>query len=530
MTDFAVDELPLASALDGTELLYGLQGSTDVGITPSQVADYILGRADTSELIRDVVGATLVAGSGISISVDDSPNTITISATGSSAFNGITGGTNTTAAMIVGTGASLSATGSGTIHATSSDTLHTARTIGGVSFNGSANITVASATGGFTVSGGDLALGANNLTMTGSIGATGARVTKGWFTDLQCTNAMAGDITGNAATASAVAAANLTGATLAAGVTASSLTSVGTLTGLAVAGQVAITSTNAAGFAVGANGSTTPVLNIDCSVASQVSGITIQGKASGSGVTITATGGTNEAITISSKGNGAATLVGGSSLALSVSGGSPVSLTTSSITFTNTSRSSTANSMFVFTALASGTGGSSLTAGSEVLGLYVNLAATQTHASNTGITTQRDIRLVGSTHAFQTATGTITDAMAVYIAGAPIAGTNCAITTGHALYIAAAAVGSGTAASYGLTVNPQTGATANYGSQLLGLNGLGRGTPTAFADIAASTTASASLRIRSGTAPTSPNEGDMWYDGTNLKFRDSSTSRTITWT
>lgn len=67
--------------------------------------------------------------------------------------------------------------------------LSTARTIGGVSFNGTANITVATATGGFTVSGGDLACGTNNITVTGSIGATGARVTKLWATDLTITNA-----------------------------------------------------------------------------------------------------------------------------------------------------------------------------------------------------------------------------------------------------------------------------------------------------------------------------------------------------
>jgi hypothetical protein len=35
---------------------------------------------------------------------------------------------------------------------------------------------------------GTQALGANNLTMTGSIAATGARVTKGWFTDIESTN------------------------------------------------------------------------------------------------------------------------------------------------------------------------------------------------------------------------------------------------------------------------------------------------------------------------------------------------------
>lgn len=78
--------------------------------------------------------------------------------------------------------------------------LQNARTIGGVSFDGTANITVATATGGFTVSGGNLALGTNSLTLTGSIGATGARVTKGWFTDLEVTNAITGSITGNAGT------------------------------------------------------------------------------------------------------------------------------------------------------------------------------------------------------------------------------------------------------------------------------------------------------------------------------------------
>lgn len=35
--------------------------------------------------------------------------------------------------------------------------------------------------------------------------------------------------------------------------------------------------------------------------------------------------------------------------------------------------------------------------------------------------------------------------------------------------------------------------------------------PTALIDIAASTTARSSLRIRSGTAPTTPNAGDIWY-------------------
>lgn len=137
-------------------------------------------------------------------------------------------------------------------NAATATALANARTIGGVSFNGTANITVASATSGFTVSGGALAVGTNDITCTGSLGATAARLTKGWFVDLQVTNAIAGSVTGNAATATALAnartingtsfdgtsnitvtaaAGTLTGSTLASGVTASSLTSVGTLVG-----------------------------------------------------------------------------------------------------------------------------------------------------------------------------------------------------------------------------------------------------------------------------------------------------------
>ena len=40
----------------------------------------------------------------------------------------------------------------------------------------------------------------SNLQLTGDIGSTGTKITKGWFTDLLVTNAIAGSITGNAAT------------------------------------------------------------------------------------------------------------------------------------------------------------------------------------------------------------------------------------------------------------------------------------------------------------------------------------------
>ena len=56
----------------------------------------------------------------------------------------------------------------------------------------------------------------------------------------------------------------------------------------------------------------------------------------------------------------------------------------------------------------------------------------------------------------------------------------------------------------------------------------GTTTPTAFVHLAASTTARSSMRITNGVAPTSPNDGDIWYDGTDLKMRVGATTKTFT--
>jgi hypothetical protein len=65
-----------------------------------------------------------------------------------------------------------------------------------------ANVASLDSNGIWTATG--LALGAGNITTTGSLGVTGARLTKGWFTDLEVTNAITGSITGNAATVTIV--------------------------------------------------------------------------------------------------------------------------------------------------------------------------------------------------------------------------------------------------------------------------------------------------------------------------------------
>lgn len=69
------------------------------------------------------------------------------------------------------------------------------------------------------------------------------------------------------------------------------------------------------------------------------------------------------------------------------------------------------------------------------------------------------------------------------------------------------------------------GSAVNY---LAGNTSIGTTTNTASLTIGASTTSKASLRIMAGVAPTTPNDGDWWYDGTNVYFRVGSTTKMFT--
>lgn len=63
-----------------------------------------------------------------------------------------------------------------------------------------------------------------------------------------------------------------------------------------------------------------------------------------------------------------------------------------------------------------------------------------------------------------------------------------------------------------------------------GYIGIGTYTPTAIVDIKASTTAAAAMRLRVGSAPTAPNDGDIWLESntsTGLKIRLNGTTYTI---
>jgi hypothetical protein len=87
-------------------------------------------------------------------------------------------------------------------------------------------------------------------------------------------------------------------------------------------------------------------------------------------------------------------------------------------------------------------------------------------------------------------------------------------------------------ASYGSVLqavqNASTPAVAPLSLNPFGDNvGIGAILPTALLDLAAGTTARASLRIRNGVAPSSPNDGDIWNDGVDLKVRLGGTTYTL---
>lgn len=196
--------------LSGTDSTTMTFPSTTATIARKDAAQTFTGVQTFSSTIVGSVNGNAATVTNATLSTALTVNTGTLTLTANAANTSVlTVGAGAVSVSGANTGDQTSVTG----NAGTATALQTARTIGGTSFDGTANITVASATGGFTVSGGDLALSANNITLTGSIGATGARVTKVWATDMQVTNAIAGSVTGNAATATALANARTIGGT-----------------------------------------------------------------------------------------------------------------------------------------------------------------------------------------------------------------------------------------------------------------------------------------------------------------------------
>jgi len=172
-----------------------------------------------------------------------------------------------------------------------------------------------------------------------------------------------------------------------------------------------------------------------------------------------------------------------------------------------------------------------LSSGVEINDIYFNTGRTVQYNAGSQ-TLLRSVRIGQPTHGF-VGSSTVTEDSNVYIGGAPAAGTNATLTRTSGIYVAAGAVGAGSALSYGAYFNAQTGGTANYA---LGLNGnahivgsayIGSSlvAPTARLHLAAgtATAGTAPAKLVTGTALTTPEDGAIEYHSSHLYFTIGST-------
>lgn len=233
-------------------------------------------------------------------------------------------------------------------------------------------------------------------------------------------------------------------------------------------GAVTVTSAAPSAFAVGAAGVTNPAFAVDASTASSATGLLVKSAAAAAGLAVSVqSSGANENLTLNAKGAGTIAIGNVSSGAITLSRATSISgaltQTGGNSAFSAATSSTAAGARYLYTGAAD----TALTLSTEAPSVHFNMGQVRQHATG-ALTLQRDYRVTPSTHSF-VAASTLTDAYGTYIDGAPIAGTNATITNSYSLGLGANAVGAGVTNSYGLIVNPNTGATNNFGSWLRGI-------------------------------------------------------------
>lgn len=271
-----------------------------------------------------------------------------------------------------------------------------------------------------------------------------------------------------------------------------------------------ITETGAMALAVGQTGATNPALSVDTSIASSVTGITVQSNAVAAGVLIQVTSpGTNENMTIGAKGAGNVVvgMTGNSPIILAPNGQTRISVATTSISFGTMSILNTAATVrFGYT----GSGDGSLTLSTEAPNVYFNIGQSRNHATG-ALTLQRDYRITGTNHTF-TGASTLTD-HAVFAVDqlASTNATNATITNTSAIYVPTVVLGTGRTNSWGLNISATTGATNNYAARIIGQVVNGGATPGIAAGTGAGGSPTVSItgannggiiNVTTGTAPT----------------------------
>lgn len=288
--------------------------------------------------------------------------------------------------------------------------------------------------------------------------------------------------------------------------------------GSTTTGNAIVQNTSASSLTVGPAGAVNPVLQIDSSVASQATGLSIKGVGTGTAggtVLSTISSGTNDALTIKQKGSGTLILDtdSGGTVSLRVNADQRILLGAASETFSTAANASAATVRMQFNAPAD----TSLTAGTNAVWWQTNASGVTRSHANGALPLQEDLLFSGIVHAFSTfSASNIVTNLANMAVTYPTLGANALATNLHAIYIPTVALNASTTNAYGLTVNASTGATNNYAAQFLGGSvGVGLSSPLA-----------ATFEVQGTTTTSGGNALVLWNSASNNLFQvdDSGTT------
>ncbi|MGO9769133.1 MAG: hypothetical protein ACLPSW_06180 [Roseiarcus sp.] len=328
-------------------------------------------------------------------------------------------------------------------------------------------------------------------------------------------------------------------------------------------GAVTITSSSANALAAGLNGSTNPALNVDASTSSSATGLNVKSAAAGSGLAVSViSSGSNENLTLNAKGSGTIGFGNVSTGAVTITPALTLSgaLTYGGVTLSNavtgTGEMVLQTSPSLTTPALGAATGASLALNGATLGSNA-LAAAGTAAISGALTSAAHAIASASANALvagpngatnpafnvdastsSAATGLNVKAAA---AGSGLAASVSSSGTNESLSINAKGSGSialGNVSSGGVTIGAGSAITSSGAGGALGAfafaspaspPAVGGTTPAAGAfttlsatgliSAAASTTSGASLNLPQGSAPSAPNNGDLWTTSAGLYAR-----------